>query len=201
MYKLETECTARSTSWWIHVFWNCTLDSVIENSFQSRKLSIFLIFNFLVGRMLFFQFTKIILKTDEEIWCKLCIFKWGGDIAIVNYLIAYIKRRNTSSVQLTYFQSLRWMIQFVQFWSNQLLSLHWIGINQFTSKRGERGGGCYYIYHCLHMKFRIRVGMIDIRKVSWKPKNSFRQCVFIRVDPVLWNSASRLTSWFQTSSL
>ena len=42
--------------------------------------------------MLFFQFTKIILKTDEEIWCKLCIFKWrGGDIAIVNYLIAYIK--------------------------------------------------------------------------------------------------------------
>ena len=31
------------------------------------------------------------------------------------------------------------MIQFVQFWSNQLLSLHWIGINQFTSKRGERG--------------------------------------------------------------
>lgn len=31
----------------------------------------------------------------------------GGDIAIVNYLVAYIKRRNTSSVQLTYFQSLR----------------------------------------------------------------------------------------------
>lgn len=140
MYKLETECTARSTSWWIHVFWNCTLDSVIENSFQSRKLSIFLIFNFLVGRMLFFQFTKIILQTDEEIWCKLCIFKsrGGGDIAIVNYLIAYIKEGT-----LLQYSSV-WMIQFVQFWSNQLFSLHWIGINQFTSKRGERGGVTTY---------------------------------------------------------
>ena len=42
--NLKTRDRMHCTSWCVHVLWNCTLDSVIENSCQSRKLSIFSIF-------------------------------------------------------------------------------------------------------------------------------------------------------------
>ena len=57
-------------------------------------------------------------------------------------------------------------------WSNQLLSLHWIGINQFTSKRGERGGVLLHIPLSSH-EIRIRVGMSVV-----KTKEQFQTMCF-----------------------